>query len=104
MAEESTAGIEVESMNVEHASSDAEIVVPGTDGKVRKVVKQAGYGLENPRSGNKVKVHYVGTLLNGDKFDSSRDRGKPFEFTVRESSRHRRTLCFAWHCSASPRV
>ena len=27
-------------------------------------------------------MHYVGTLENGEKFDSSRDRGDPFKFTL----------------------
>jgi FKBP-type peptidyl-prolyl cis-trans isomerase len=42
---------------------------------------KAGEGTE-AKSGDRVTVHYVGTLTDGKKFDSSRDRGKGFQFTL----------------------
>ncbi|MDO8561181.1 MAG: FKBP-type peptidyl-prolyl cis-trans isomerase [bacterium] len=44
-------------------------------------ILKEGKGVEAV-SGNTVAVHYTGTLTNGQKFDSSIDRGQPFSFKL----------------------
>ena len=41
-----------------------------------------GDGATFPQKGQKVSCHYVLTLESGEKVDSSRDKGRPFTFTL----------------------
>jgi peptidylprolyl isomerase len=59
-------------------------VTPVTTASGLKYVELAQGKGETPAKGQTVSVHYTGTLENGKKFDSSRDRNQAFEFQIGE--------------------
>ncbi|WP_017304097.1 FKBP-type peptidyl-prolyl cis-trans isomerase [Spirulina subsalsa] len=63
----------VENNNVEN------IVTTDSGLQYEEIVEGTG---ASPQKGQTVVVHYTGTLENGQKFDSSRDRGQPFSFKI----------------------
>eukprot|EP00899_Mesostigma_viride_P012517 jgi/Mesvir1/21266/Mv21667-RA.1 len=50
-------------------------------GVTREIIRE-GDGTHFPRAGSMVTVHYTGTLTDGSKFDSSKDRNSPFKFAL----------------------
>ena len=54
-----------------------------TSGLQYKVLEK-GDGTEQPSATSKVKVHYHGTLISGEVFDSSVDRGEPISFGLNQ--------------------
>ncbi len=57
----------------------AEAVTTGSG--LKYIDEVVGTG-DAPTRGKKVRVHYTGKLTDGKKFDSSVDRGQPFEFVI----------------------
>jgi FKBP-type peptidyl-prolyl cis-trans isomerase len=64
------------------AKNKAKSGVKTTESGLQWEVVKEGTG-PSPNDENIVKVHYTGTLINGEKFDSSRDRNEPAEFPVK---------------------
>jgi peptidylprolyl isomerase len=65
----------------EAASELSEDALVTTDSGLQYVDIVEGTGAM-PQTGQRVTVHYTGTLEDGTKFDSSRDRGRPFTFQI----------------------
>lgn len=52
-----------------------------TESGLKYIDDKVGDG-DEAKSGQRVTVHYTGTLKSGKKFDSSKDRNKPFSFNL----------------------
>jgi peptidylprolyl isomerase len=61
------------------SKSEEEVVITESGLRINDLVVGAG---EQARAGATVSVHYTGRLVDGTKFDSSVDRGTPFEFQL----------------------
>lgn len=82
LTETTPAPIQVQENNTLIASknmSDANVVTTPSGLKYTELKEGTG---ATPKKGQTVVVHYTGTLEDGTKFDSSRDRGQPFSFKL----------------------
>ena len=61
------------------AAKEAQVVT--TPSGLKYLDEKVGSG-PSPAAGKRVTVHYTGTLTDGTKFDSSVDRGQPFQFVI----------------------
>jgi len=82
MAEDEIMNDVKDKMNVDETKKEEKHKDITKDGGVIKNIIKEGEGWEMPEKGADVKVHYVGTLLDGTQFDSSRASGKEFEFVL----------------------
>ncbi|SYZ71979.1 Peptidyl-prolyl cis-trans isomerase [Candidatus Zixiibacteriota bacterium] len=67
-----------EGMKEESKKESKEIT---TASGLKYIDEKVGTG-PSPKTGQMVRVHYTGWLTDGKKFDSSVDRGEPFEFVI----------------------
>lgn len=76
-----TDAVPTETASTTHTPTPTPEAPAPSDGKLEITDLVVGTGAE-ARAGDRVKVHYVGTLPDGKEFDSSRKHGRPFEFDL----------------------
>ena len=81
MKENSEKGKFIEKDSLSKYLTRSKITVAPTASGLYYISLLEGTG-EQPKMGNKVKVHYRGTFTNGKVFDSSYDSGAPLEFKI----------------------
>jgi len=84
----STLIFEVELFDIKKPFIDTDFSIPAEEVKLEsglRYIEHINGNGEATESGNIVIVHYSGFLSDGTKFDSSHDRGQPFNFTLGEN-------------------
>lgn len=76
-----TAAIKQEGIDFLERNKSVDGVQVTASGLQYKVLEK-GNGTETPKASDTVTVHYEGTLINGDVFDSSLQRGQPISFPL----------------------
>ena len=72
---------QVQEIIAKYKKENEGVALVTTESGLRYLVLNEGKG-EPPARGTRISAHYTGTLSNGKKFDSSRDRNQPIKFPV----------------------
>lgn len=81
MATSATESADKDSQDVEFSESGD---LTGDGGVIKEILRHGEQGWMKPESGDEVRMHYRGTLLDGTEFDSSYSRNSPFVFKLGE--------------------
>lgn len=74
-----TSEVQIDRGNTNSMNINTNMITTSDGLKIQDI--QVGTGKE-VKSGDTISIHYKGTLLDGTKFDSSYDRGTPFETKI----------------------
>lgn len=69
-------------INTNNMNTTNQTEIPTEIKELMAQILKPGSGEQKVQAGDTISVHYVGTLTNGTKFDSSRDRGQSFQLVI----------------------